>query len=90
MPWGFRVTTSVPRDGSQSEADLAVETQTSGLGGAVLLCGLGPPQPLSGRFSACPTYWVPLRGLSDLQFFVTAASVAVQGPSREASLRVSI
>lgn len=60
VPWGFRVTTSVPRDGSQSEADLAVETQTSGLGGAVLLRGLGPPQPLSARLSACPTHWVPL------------------------------
>lgn len=68
-----------------------METQTSGLGGAVLLCGLGPPQPLSAaRFSACPTYWVPLRGLSDLQFFVTAASVAVPGSLKEASLRVSI
>ena len=56
----------------------------------VAVWSLPSPAPLSARFSACPTYWVPLRGLIDLQFFVTAAYAAVQAPSREASLRVDI
>lgn len=64
---------------SQSEADRQVEAQTSRLDGQRLLCGLGPPQPLSELGLPLPSR-VTLRGLISLQLFAAAAYVAIQGP----------